>query len=265
MFFGPWGSGKTYVIMGLLRHGFKVLVITTDVGGSGLAAIKIPLRASGESDLLENLVEIVLNDDSEFQSFLQDPTAFFPEIYTWDPDFLIWDGAASWQQVYLSDRIGQIPVGNNVSEAVDSGLVFEQPQWGMLRNGTFRGFHKFCALHNRVTGKIWHKVVTCQEGIKTKEKKDGGGIVETKMPLLQGAGGVLIGGAFDLIVRCKEVKEAGKDSKYFYQIKGENNMSKSRGFKLPAEMPADMYELWNQIEKQMGVVRNAKDENEVIS
>lgn len=264
MWFGPWGSGKTWVLKGLLEHGFKVLVVTTDVGGSGLAAVKIPMRLAGQGELIETLLaEVVLNDDNEFQSFLQEPKGFFPEIYDWDPDFLFWDGAASWQQVYLSDRIGEIPVGKDISAAVDSGLVFETPQWGMLRNGTFRGFHKFCSLHNRQSGKIWHKVVTCQEGVKSAQKKDGG-MVETKSPLLQGAGGVLIGGAFDLIIRCKEVKQAGKDSNYLYQISNENNMSKKRGFKLPAEMPADMFVLWKDIESQMGIVRGAKDECEVI-
>ena len=253
------------MLRGLLEQNFKVLVVTTDVGGSGTSAVKIPLRMEGRENLLDNLYEVVLDNDEEFQAFLQNPKVFFPDIYTWDPDFLFWDGAAGWQQVYLSEKIGEIPVGRDISAAVESGLVFEQPQWGAMRNGTFRGFHKFCSLHNRETGKIWHKIVTCQEGLKSqKDGANSSALKETHMPLLQGAGGQLIGGAFDLIIRTKEVKEAGKPSKYVYQVRTENSMSKVRGFKLDNEIPADFGKLWTILETQGGYKRNTIDEDQKV-
>jgi hypothetical protein len=256
--FGPWGSGKTSVIKGLLEHGLKVLCVTTDVGGSGTNSVKLPLKREGKGDLLANLYEIVLENDEQVQAFISEPTIYFPDIYEWDPDFLVWDGFAGWQQVYASEKIGSMPVprsGNkDIPEAVEAGLQFEVAQWGMLRNTTFRSVHKFCALNNRKTGKLWHKVVTAQEGYKSEEGK---GLQETGKPLLQGSGGILMGGAFDLIIRTKEVQ--GKDdkgrsvSKFVYQVKAGNLTPKVRGFELPVELQGDMYKLWETLKGQLGI------------
>lgn len=273
MFFGPWSSGKSYSIVGLLLSGLKVLVMTTDVGGSGMNAVKLALRHAGKEELLDNLYEVVINGDDELQEFLLTPRSFFPDIYTVDLDWVVWDGFGAWQQVDLSERIGGMAVpraGNKeLPQAVEEGLQFEQQQWGMMRNATIRAVHKFCSLKNKETGKIWHKIVTVQEGVKSKKVeagKDASSLTETHMPLVQGAGGVLMGGAFDLIIRTHEVKETDSkgivSSKYLYELKGENHMSKNRGFKLPNVMPADMQELWKSIASQLGVVKDAVDTTE---
>lgn len=265
-FYGAWGTGKTLTVVGLLKHGFKVLVVTTDVGGSGTTSVKLSLRQEGHEDLLDNLYEVVLNGDDEVQAFLSEPATFFPDIYAVDPDFLMWDGFSSWQQVDLSERIGGMPMerarGKEISDAVESGLQFETPQWGMMRNATFRAIDRFCGLHNRATGKVWHKIVTSQEGYKSKGDNTGG-FSETKMPLVQGAGGILMGGAFDLIIRTVKGRDANDLTKevYKYQIQGEGSMSKNRGFKLPAVMDGDSYKLWSEIQAQLGIQRDSVDKN----
>ena len=82
MLFGDLGTGKTYTIKDLLELGYKVLVLTTDIGGTGLNAVKIPLRMEGKSHLLDNLVEVVLNGDAEVQEFMEEPAVYFRDIYT---------------------------------------------------------------------------------------------------------------------------------------------------------------------------------------
>ena len=264
--FGAWGTGKTLIIKGLLEHGLKVLCVTTDIGGSGTASVTLALKREGKESLLENLYEIVLNGDAEVQSFLSDPTTFFPDIYEVDLDVIFWDGFSSWQQIDLSEKIGTMPVARKAGEipqAVEEGLQFETPQWGMLRNATYRAAGKFCALNNVKTGKVWHKFITCQEGYKSKGDNSGG-FNETKMPLVQGAGGILMGGAFDLIMRTKATKNVdtgGKD--YLYQFDADNAMAKNRGFALPASMPADMYKLWALITEQAGIKKDAISSEEI--
>lgn len=263
-FYGNWGTGKSYTIVDLIKLGYKILVISTDIGGSGLLSVKVALQ--DREDLLEtNLREIVLDNDDEVQDFIAKPEAFFPDIYDYDPDFVVWDGFSAWQQVGLSERIGAMP---NISEkrtvatAVEEGLQFEQAQWGMVRNATFRAVHKFCSLNNRKTGKVWHVIITAQEGLKSKSKGDNKSeLTETKMPLVQGSGGVLMGGAFDLIIRTKkEVSIDTGKTKFMYQIQSENAMSKARGFTLPNEMVANMADLWSKITTQAGIKRDAIDE-----
>lgn len=260
--FGGWGSGKTFFVVGLLLQGLKVYIVNTDIGGSGANSIKLELTRLGREDLKANFKEVILSREADFQIFLNSPETVDPTIYDFDPDVLFWDGLAAWQQVELSEKIGSMPVtgsGDNreVPAHLESGLAFEQPQWGMLRNATVRGVHKFCSLNNKRTGKVWHKVATAQEAIKMKPAKAGGGYVETKMPLLQGAGGVLIGAAFDLIMKTD--KTATGEFVYIFED-GENLMSKNRGFKLPATMAADSGKLWADLTAQLGVERGAVDE-----
>jgi len=264
-FFGPWGSGKTYTAVDLLRAGYKIVMLVTDIGGSGSNSIRLALRKAGQEELLNNFVEIVLDDEEEVEKFIYSPTVYMPDIYDFDPDFLFWDGFGSWQQVYLSEKIGSMAHGSDkreLPEAVEEGLQFETAQWGQLRNATFRRLHKFCTMRNTKTGKVWHKILTAQEGVKSKSSgPNQSELVETHIPLLQGAGGKLAGGAFDLIIRTVEKvdKDGGKTTrKYVYEIKGDNAMSKNRGFDLPNVLPADMGKLWEMISDQLGLKKKEK-------
>lgn len=266
LFFGELGSGKTFCIVALLQMGYKVLVISTDAGGSGLSTVKLHLNNNNLSHLLEGLYEVVLNDNEEVQAFMDYPELFFPDIFDVGIDFLFWDGFSNWQQVYLSEDIGKMPLersgGKELGAAVESGLFFEQGQWGMMRNGTVRTIDHFCSMNNRKTGQVWHKIVTAQESIKTKPLAEGGGFIETKEPLLQGSGGILTGAAFDLIIRTKRSKVMnGSDlvEKFLYQIKAENKRDKNRGFQLPNSMEADMTKLWGEISRQLGLEKKAVD------
>lgn len=260
LLFGDWGTGKTYSAIGLLRHGYKVLFVTSDIGGSGLSTIKLYIKnVLKQPELLENFYEIVITNDDEMQMFVEDPSKFFPEIYDIDFDFLFWDGFAGWQQSHLKDKIGEMALESSNSNrelkpAVAAGLHFEMTQWGMLTSSTIRTLDKFCGLNNKKTGKIWHKVVTAQEGVKSKEGKQG--LYETKEPLLQGAGGVLSGAAFDLIIRTKKkfvISDKETIEQFEYQIKSENKKTKNRGFVLNNTEIGDMYLLWEKLREQAGI------------
>lgn len=265
-FYGPIGSGKTDHVTGLLRAGLKVLVMSTDAGGSGLTTVKLRMRQLGLEHLLVNLFEVVLSGYEEVQEFLEEPAVYFPTIYDEDLDWLVWDGFSNWQQVDLSEKIGAIPIekkNGELAPAVQEGLFFDYGQWGMMRNATVRNIHNFCSLNNKKTGKVWHKSVTSLENIRKMEGAKE--FTEQKEPLLQGAGGVLIEAAFDLIIRTKV--QRSKDAKgdlveeYLYQIKAENKRTKNRGFVVDNVIPADMAALWSLITFQLGIPNSLVDEN----
>lgn len=270
--FGPLGSGKTYIIKALLELGYKVLVLTTDLGGTGTKTVRLPLiRARKKGDeaaakMLQNLYEIELSGFDNVKTFLKEPQKVVPNIYDLDIDILFWDGYSAFQQVDMSEHVGDmVPArgegGKEVAPAVSEGLQFEQSQWGQIRNGTVRTLDWFCAMHNTKNSKKWHKIVTAHESIKNKS--DGkGGFVETKEPLLQGAGGKLAGGAFDLIIRCFATAKLGasgtkdedqaSDMRYFYATRGHQNLiAKNRGFDLPAVMEGDPRKLWTELVTQL--------------
>lgn len=266
--FGPLGSGKTYTIKALLELGYKVMVLTTDLGGTGTKTVRLPLRRAKRFDLLDNLFEVELSGFDNVVTFLKEPTKLVPEIYDLDIDVLFWDGYSAFQQVDMSEHVGDMTPsrsegGKEIAPAVEAGLQFEQAQWGQIRNGTVRTLDWFCAMHNTKTGKRWHKIVTAHEAIKNKGDNKGG-FVEAKEPLLQGAGGKLAGGAFDLVIRTyatatiaagggKE-EDTASDYKYWYITKGHQNLvAKNRGFELPAKMDGNFMELWKQLNNQLGL------------
>ncbi len=263
LLFGPTGSGKTYAIKGLLEHGFKVFVISTDIGGDGLMTVKNAMR--DRPDLQANCSSVVLGTYSEVVDFLDKPESVYPEIYTDDPDWIIWDGFSSFQANLLADEIGQMTParsegGKEVSEARESGLQLELQDWGMVRAGTVRNLDKFLKLHNRRTGKVWHKLVTCLEGMKTIRSGSGAQATTTytdsKEPMLQGSALKLVGPAFDLILNTRIVASQDDAPRaYAYVCAGHDSLAgpKTRGLTLHSVEGGDFYYLWKKIAEQLKI------------
>lgn len=269
LFFGNPGSGKTFVVKSLLELGFKVLVATTDVGGDGLNAVIIPMRAAGTWDTYKkNLRSIELSGYDEVKDFFVVPENSFPDIYEWDPDFIFWDGLSGWQQIDVSTYVGNMSPeragGKGVSDARESGLQFEQADWGQVRNATVRGVDDFCSMRNKKTGRMWNKIATSHEAVKSKGAAAGGGFKEGLEPLLQGAGGRIILGAFDLVARTTIVSdpldEDGSKRQYFYILQPHQNLAaKVRGFNLAPKMEADAKKLITELYRQAGLSLPAQE------
>lgn len=270
--YGHTGGGKTTAIKQLLKAGLKVLVITTDFGGSGLSTVfndldielenKIITRAEYNT-YLHNLVHMDLESYEQVIEFLEDPNAVCKaslgeDLYTdIDLDFLVWDGFSGFQQIHLGLYIGDMTPagkeGKSMSEGRESGLQFETQDWGMVRNGTLRPLNQFLSLHNRVSGKFWHKYITMQEGGSKTNKLTS----ETlRGPMLQGASRDLIEPAFDIIVRMRsrapEGKEPADKRVYIYECEGnEGIVAKSRSYGLKPVEPGDMLAVWQKIQKRL--------------
>ncbi len=261
--FGPTGSGKTYLLVALLLHGYSIAVLSTDLGGDGLSTVKAELKRIDRRDLIKNVHFITLETGEDINSFLREPADIVPDIYDYDIDFFVWDGFSSWQQIILPVSIGELASDKassgstvkNLAEVREEGLQFEIADWGVFKNYTIRGLDRFLKLNNRRTGKIWHKIVTCLEGIKGQTVKNGALeqtiYKETREPMLQGSAVKLIGPSFDLILNTKKIVDNGKASfKYI--------VDKERGLNLGAEYPADMYKLWEIIVEQLSLKKDAK-------
>lgn len=270
LLYGPYGSGKTLSALGPLKAGMKVLFVVTDLGDNGVSSIKLALKNEGLTHLASNYKVVSLNDYDEVVAFLTEPAEFFPDIYEWNPDFIFWDGFSYFQQTDLMQKAGEdIKESNDinldkgsrekeVSTLRAEGTKFELADYAVVRNLTVRVIKAFCRLHNKKTGKLWHKIITCQEALKSKGADAGGGFIDSASPLLTGAGGVLMCGAFDLIIRTKD---AGKDG-YTYTIsKDASAVTKNRGFNLPKTMPGDFSAVWNQVCKDLDLVNGAVDES----
>jgi hypothetical protein len=243
MLFGPWGGGKTFTINHLLELGFKVLVLTTDIGGDGLNTVILDQKQKGNAHLLKNIRKVEVDDYDACVSFIKKPEAYMTDLYDWDPDWVFWDGFSGFQQVSISEHVGDQGSEKAEEKGQNTDLQFEMSQWGQVRNATIRAVSNFLDIHNKKTGRKWHKILTCQENIRTKPGKEGEGPVDTVSPLLQGAGGILMGAGFDFIWRVlSKTQGVGSKavSKHVFETKpSHERWSKSRGFEFPEVMDAD--------------------------
>lgn len=259
LLFGNSGTGKTYIVKSLLELGFKVMVLSTDLGGDGLGSVIVPMRNDGTwAEYRNQLRSVEIEGYDEIANFFVRPEAYIEDIYDWDPDFIFWDGMTGWQINDIGEKVGDYTVGEKASAAEQDGLQLNQQKWGQIQRATYRGLSDFCGMRNMKTGKIWHKIGTCLETLKSKGAGAGGGFVEGREPYLQGAGGRLAGAAFDLIIRTaitsSPLDEDGSKREFWYILQGHQNLAaKVRGYSLPPKMKADGKALISEVFKQMGI------------
>lgn len=282
LLFGDYGSGKTYAIVKLLLEGLVVLVITTDIGGDGLATVVAELNRLGRPELKDNIVHVVLPTQEDVAAFFKDPDQYWePGLRgaqsIWDAgiDVLVWDGFTGYQQFQLADYIES----NDPSILTRDGEVDGQKYWGAIRRETGRYLNKYLGLHNRKNGQLWHKLMTCLDSATLTdaqsanvaatsdavEKRRKQTVKEAVGPFIQGSAAKLIGPAFDLVIyaHTKTALVDGKQTQQFtYQtMKSDKMKVKNRGVDLSSLLiddkkvilRADMGEVWRQAIRQLDI------------
>lgn len=264
--YGHSGSGKTLFIVGLLQAGLRVGVLSTDFGGSGLQTVYQYFEDHpDESLLLQNLIEIELTSWKDVDDWTKNPWAD-QELLAFDPDILVWDGFSSFQQVVVAQHISDeqeararkaAESGKASTPLSDSGLQFDQQDWGKVRNATLWPLNNFLRAQPPGTKRV-HKYVTAQED---SEKEDRITKEILRAPLIQGSSRALLSAAFDVIMRFRYVKPPGSNDKakrkYVYVCDGpENVLTKTRGFDLEPEEQAEPLRVWQKIAARL--VKKAK-------
>ena len=251
MLYGGQGTGKTYVICGLLELGYKILVLTTDFGGDGLNTVRLEMKRRGKRELLKNTRVVQAEGYGAIRDFIDYPEKYVEGLWEmFVPDVVFWDGFSAFQQVDIAEHVQDAGKGD------DSDLKFEMSQWGMVRNATIRTVNDFLGIHHGDINP--HKIVTCLEDVKSKEGK----MEDSMSPLMQGAGKTLAGAGFDLIWRvvCSMIGTGDNvKAHYKYQTKpdGTKRVGKSRGFEVNHEVPADMYHVWVGLTDELELPRPA--------
>lgn len=258
--YGDFGTGKTYSLADLVeRHNLKILVISTDVGGDGLSTVVAELQRRGRADLADtNVFHVILETYEQFVEFTEKPELFFPDIYDVDLDMLIWDGFSSFQQYQLSDYVEGLETVYNK----DNGAIITNKYWGEIRNSTIKNLNRFLYMHNRKTGKLWHKLVTMLVNDVAKEESLLAATTETerqklrkevKVPYVQGSAAKLIGPAFDFFARTatkrvRDDNEGKVTTQFVYYVEpNEKQKAKVRGVQFEPIIPGNMGEVWAKL------------------
>ena len=242
--YGHSGSGKTFVIVGCLIHGERVLVLSTDFGSNGLKTVKNELRKRGKLNLLNNLRVLDLASYEDIEAFLKDPTPFVPDLAEFDPTVLVWEGFSTFNIDILDEYIlSHAPSAEGAGELRRAGLAHNKQDWQGMKRGTVRGLRYFFAfvLPN---GKQVHKILTCLEA---QPETDELTQKTQRSVLVHGTGKSLMAPGFDVIIEV--FKEESKDGlvNYFYRCDGDSQkyLLKNRGFELKPVEPADPVRLWS--------------------
>lgn len=255
---GHTGAGKTLTVSSLLRttnpdgSPTRVFVASTDIGGQGLRSVKEDLLAKGLGHLMKNLKWFHFRDYETFAAFTSDPACVEIDgkpFWDFDPNVLVWDGLANFQESHVWRYIMDLePLAKDSTEVRDAGVQAGQAEWGQIRRVTILQTDLFVSLQHLTKGKPLHKLVTVlmddgKESKLTKETKQG--------PLIMGAARDYIGPAFDVILTARALQAPmAKVATYSYTCEvGGKAIAKVRGQKLPEEplRNADFKALWEHL------------------
>lgn len=242
MLFGDQGSGKSYCEVPILQGGYRVVRVECDAGSRGEdETVLNHLRDTPE--LLENEIVVAPETPAEFEAFMEDPTIAIPDLYDWDPDFLILNGYTNFQskiEYEEFDRCDDSP----------------QQTWGKIGKRTVEPLLKFLQLHNKVTGRNWSKIVTVLETDKPTEwnpTMDGKGNLQQKPvissyrvgPMLSTRARSLARGGFGLVLQTKRRQIGSSKATFYYVTDGTDElMVKNRGYGLDREV--DPLKFWKE-------------------
>lgn len=245
--YGATATGKTLFIVGLLLADERVLVFSTDFGGSGLQSVKQWFKDNPEhAHLLANLKEIEFPNHAAADKFLKAPWAFAPKLAAFDPTVLFWDGFSGFQQHHVEMYI------ESTNESRKANLLdfdMDTKNWAQVRNATLWPLNSFFLIL-APSGRTLHKVVTCAEDDGKEDKQTG---LLSVGPLLHGVSRKMMQHAFDIILRTKkEYEMGGALAKYQYITDGDKySVTKSRGFGLAPIEPGDGTKLWEKIKGRL--------------
>lgn len=280
--YGLPGTGKTGLIADLLALGFKIFLISTDLGGSGASAIFPRLKLLGKPETRSNLKETVISDyrrledtidliatpdQDYYRNYLVDDGK---PLWEWGPQILVWDGFSNAQTAMFMEYILSLSPSTN-----DKAVESEMRSAG-LRADDWRDFdalqrlskifmNKFGPISNPITGEAVHKIVTMHEKIPRSLTNEDRSKMTAKQienaeriePDLTGAFGDKIGAAFDAYIRTSKSFSPGRPPSFTYDISTLSVESKDRFYgQLPPRVenvkPGDFGKLWTQMLEVLG-------------
>jgi hypothetical protein len=247
---GEAGTGKTHFLLGPILAGKNVFVMSTDLGGNGLATIEGALRELGEEERFEKQVRGA--DFSKVSAVMGYLAGKYDDQILadgWIPHVECWDGFSTFNVVTV-DRAVYNP--DDVSK--DARFV----HWGNVARNTLHPAEMFFA--RKIGDYLPHKIITFAE--KTREEKDKKTGVETEKveAYIQGGAKDVVKLGFDLMMHLFSKEVAEKDpadpsgnkkrrvTKFYYRTGGASLKYpvKNRSFKeLPELMEADPAKVWD--------------------
>jgi len=238
---GHSGDGKTYLLLGPLLAGEKLLVGSADFGGQGLTTLAEALKVLKKEDLLDNIIGCDLGSYEDVSAFVTNPQEFITDLEKFSPTVSVLEGFSGFQIDLLDEYILSFESKEmDDNELREEGLLASRQDWAAMKRGTMRVLRKF--LSQQIGEKKQHKIVTALAG-----KQDINALTKRseQTALIQGSARDLIGAGFDLVVNCFSEEKDGK-LQYFYRSVGEKSKYavKSRGIAMPPVIPADPFRLW---------------------
>ncbi len=244
LLYGHSGSGKTFFAVGPLEAGERVFVLSSDFGSHGLMTVRQELKRRGKAELLKNIKAIEVNTYEDVVGFLENPLDYYPDLLTFNPTVLMWEGFSYFNIGILDEYILKMaPGAENAGEMRYAGWTHTKQDWQGMKRGTIRTLGKFMSWSLPPDPpRPVHKILTCLEA--QPEVDDLTQKVQRSV-LVHGTGKSLMGPAFDAILECFKEEKDGV-VKFCYRCEGSSDkfLIKSRGFDLQPMEEADPTRIW---------------------
>ena len=279
--YGFPGTGKTGAIADLAALGYKIFILSTDLCGSGTAAIPARLKLLEKPEAIQNVIEFASEDYYQIEGMIEllsspDPahselvqvrepaTGNVIPLWQWEPDIIAWDGFSNFQSAISPEYV------LSLSPSVNENAESSEMRQAKIRADDWRDFdaikrlvtmlvNKFIPCHNPLTGKPVHKYVTMHEK-RPREDQNGNVIAgQTPEPLLVGSLADAIAAGFDAFIRMAEVPSSipGKKRSFSYWINVPNAITKDRFYgqiesRIDNVKPGDFGILWQKMAELVG-------------
>lgn len=248
---GNSGAGKTYFLKAALLAGCNIAVMSTDLGGNGLATLEGEARVLGCLDRFHKQVRgFDFTESSKVMGYVAGAYNDLLCADGWSPDVEMWDGFSTFNQVTADREVGE--------PRSQSG---EEDKYAYFRKVARKTLHPLELFFAReVGGKRPHKIVTfAADDVKDETGKPTGVI----KAMIQGKANKISKLGFDLVLYLyttkSKVLEGGKatfQTVYKYRTGGASDkfpVMKNRGFDLPEIMDADPCVVWEVLTGQKPV------------
>lgn len=219
-------------------------MLFTDLGGdSGISGAQVYANMVSKTPekFNDNVRWVNLTELDSVEKFLENPEELIEDFWSFNPDFLVWDGFSFFQSTYI------LPEIEETTNTKDTEYSFETFQgWGKVKNATVRKLKAFIDIKNPNNTPLHKILTTASKFASEKVSQDRSEVRDQRMPDITGAALRQIKYAIDAVIETRR-----EGDKFTYDMSGGAKNYSKRRFIFPETMDANLVKVLTEMKKQL--------------